>query len=358
MEIFKPVSSFDFNKITLANPQPLQGSTYFTKINYGFDNIPLYIQLPKCLTKQAVISSKRGKYSDLMYESGFHDEFIEWLEHLESTCQDKIDEKKQLWFQNEFTRDEIESMMTPIARMYKSGKYVLLRAYINENKHTGKDKCIVYNENEISVDLETINEETYIIPLILIDGIKFTSRSFEIDIKIIQIMVLDKNVQELTTCLIKKNVPTIKNIVKEENNTIKEDNNNSIIKEDITIIKENNPIKKEDNNIIKEEQKYSTNNLEINNTNSLLAETVEIFHSFLPKETIEEVNINYETIMDTVTDTIILKKPNEVYYQQFKVAKQKALEMRELAINAILEAKNIKEKYNLVVNIDDLLENF
>ena len=62
MEIFKPISSsFDFSKINLATPQPFQGSTYFTKINYSEDNLPLYIQLPKCLTKQAFISTKRGK---------------------------------------------------------------------------------------------------------------------------------------------------------------------------------------------------------------------------------------------------------------------------------------------------------
>ena len=65
MEIFKPHStSFEFNKISLATPQPLQGSSYFTKINFGENNLPLYIQLPKCLTKQAVISTKRGKYCD------------------------------------------------------------------------------------------------------------------------------------------------------------------------------------------------------------------------------------------------------------------------------------------------------
>ena len=92
-----------------------------------------------------------------MYECSSHNEFIEWIEKLESICQDKIDAKKELWFQNDFTRDDIETMMTPIARMYKSNKYALIRSYINENKHTGKDKCIVYNENEINVDLENIN---------------------------------------------------------------------------------------------------------------------------------------------------------------------------------------------------------
>jgi hypothetical protein len=333
MEIFKPISAaFDFSKITLATPQPVQGNSYFTKINFGGDNTPLYIQFPKCLTKQAVIATKRGKYCDLMYERGINDEFIEWIEHLESACQDKIDEKKQLWFQNEFTRDDIETMMTPIARMYKSGKYLLIRAYINENKHTGKDKCVVYNENEINVDLETINEEMYIIPLLLIDGIKFTSRSFEIDIKIVQIMVLDKSAPEISACLIKKSLepaPVVISIPA------------PLVQQQTPIIAEPSP---------------ASSAPEKSDNERNRAEIISLSPLPLEKPTIEEVQIDYETI----SDSIILKKPNEVYYEQYRLAKRKAVEMRENALSAILEAKGIKQKYNLEVNedSDDLNEDF
>jgi hypothetical protein len=335
MEIFKPIpSAFDYSKITLANPQPLQGNSYFTKINYGENAIPLYIQFPKCLTKQAIIATKRGKYCDLMYERGsVNDEFIEWIEQLESQCQDKIDEKKQLWFQNEFSRDDIETMMTPIARMYKSGKYVLIRAYINENKHTGKDKCIVYNENEVNVDLETINEETCIIPLLLIDGIKFTSRSFEIDIKIVQIMVLDKAVPEISTCLIKKNAAPLLPLIM----PLKE--------EQVSVI--NAPF-----NII-----APNTNAPFDLENTVPVEKISETPASIPleKPSIEEIEILY----DTLSDTMSLKKPNEVYYEQYRLAKQKALEMRENAIQAILEAKSIKQKYNLEDDeTDELEENF
>jgi hypothetical protein len=68
---------------------------------------------------------------------------------------------------------------------------------------------------------------------------------------------------------------------------------------------------------------------------------------------IEEVQIDYQTISDSIT----LKKPNEVYYEQYRTAKRKALEMRDNAISAILEAKGIKQKYNLEVDEDsDVLD--
>jgi len=401
MEIFKPNSAtFEFNKISLATPQPLQGSSYFTKINFGENNLPLYIQLPKCLTKQAIIAAKRGKYCDLMYERNTsNDEFIEWIEGLESICRDKIDEKKQLWFQNEFTRDEIDTMMTPIARMYKSGKYVLIRAHINENKYTGKDKCIVYNENEVNVEIDSITEESYIIPLILIDGIKFTSRSFEIDIKIIQMMVLDKAVPEMTACLIKKSPGTVgasasvagasvagasvagasvagaigvigasakgatdtDSIPNTIPNTIPDNDtipDNTI--PDNTIPDNTIPDNTIPNNTIPNNTKKDyLENISISQpspppTPSLSLLKEEEIQYPLEKPSIEEIQINYETI----ADTIILKKPNEVYYEQYRIAKQKALEMREAAINAILEAKNIITKYNLVDEDSDLDEDF
>lgn len=351
MEIFKPVAGFDFKKITLASPQPLQGSSYFTKINYGENNLPLYIQLPKCLTKQSIMTTtKRGKYSDLMYERGSQDEFIEWIESLESACQDKIDEKKQLWFQNEFTRDDIETMMVPVARMYKSGKYVLIRAYINENKHTGKDNCIVYNENEVNVDITSITEETYIIPLILIEGIRFTSRSFEIDIKIIQMMVLNKAMPEMMSCLIKKTggtatVPVPPALVPEPMPT-------ALVSAPASLVPVPTPVPTAlalapvPASPVPASEKEDREEKDLENTTKplLLPEMP------LEKNDIEEIQINYET----VSDTIILKKPIEVYYEQYKIAKQKALELRENALHAILEAKtsildakNIKSKYNL-----------
>jgi len=369
MEIFKPISSsFDFSKITLASPQPLQGSTYFTKINYGED-LPLYVQLPKCLTKQSFISTKRGKYCDLMYERCLHDEFIEWIEKLESICQDKIDDKKQLWFQNDFTRDDIETMMTPIARMYKSGKYVLIRSYINENKHTGKDKCIVYNENEINVDLENINEETFIIPLILIDGIKFTSRSFEIDIKLIQIMVLDKEVQAINTCLIKRAQqdaapqqvaahiqPQKQEVVAPQEvlapprqEDLAPQNVEPPTQEDLAL--QTQELQKQE--VLEPPRQEVLAHIQENVVQKVsIEENIKETKEYLEKnkdDEIEEVQLKYESISDSV---IILKKQNEVYYEQYKIAKKKALELRTNALNAILEAKNIKTKYNLIQDSD------
>ena len=52
---------------------------------------------------------------------------IDWFENLETYCQNKIYDKKELWFHNNLTRDDIEQMLTPCSRSYKSGKNILIK---------------------------------------------------------------------------------------------------------------------------------------------------------------------------------------------------------------------------------------
>ena len=84
MDIFKPTQEFEFNKITLGNPLPIQGGAFFSKVIFSDKEKELFIQLPKCTTKQAIITTKRGKYCDLMYTRDQNETFFNWLEKLES----------------------------------------------------------------------------------------------------------------------------------------------------------------------------------------------------------------------------------------------------------------------------------
>jgi len=54
--------------------------------------------------------------------------------------------------------------------------------------------------------------------------------------------------------------------------------------------------------------------------------------------------------LENNSESIILKKPNEVYYEIYREARNKAKEAKKQAIIAYLEAKNIKKTYML----DDL----
>ena len=337
MEVYRVDKNFDFEKLSLANPQPVQGGSYYTKIN--IDSNPLYIQLPKCSTKQGVITTKRIKYSDLLYDKSNEEILINWALALEGRCQELIYEKRNLWFHQEIQKDDIETMMSPLFRLYKSGKKLLIRTYIDIKKENSLPKCVAYDENEIKVDLETIDENTTLIPLVLIEGIKFSSKSFELDIKLTQIMVLDDEPSASNICLIKNN----KNVNNSVEKVLEPDNKESLELIDKSKLTDTNETLKVEEN--KEEE-----NKEMHEVISEISK--EVKSELTNIETLDNNDIEEVQIQVNDEEPISLKKPNEVYYEIYRAAREKAKQMRRIAVEAYLEAKNIKTKYALH-NIDD-----
>jgi hypothetical protein len=405
MDIYEPNTSFEYDKITLANPQPIQGGSYITRITMD-DDKPMYVQFPKCCTKQAIVTTKRGKYCDLMYERERHEELIQWMENLESTCQDKLDEKKALWFTADLSRDDIGHLMSPIARLFKSGKYLLIRTHIHTDKHTGLDKCMAYDEDQVNVAINTIGPDRDIIPLLLIDGIRYSSRSFEINIKLTQFMVIDKKVELLNTCMIKRrksdkveeasspttslanpspdntdyiddkdeietSTPAVNIVVSEietsgiecdtgEGNFV--DLGEHLEKLDVgtwsdtigeTPLTSENKEQNQENDLIPNLTDTSIKG-DVSNDTNLPPSSLEspdlgnLDKHELETDTLEEISLE----PDELSESITLKKPNEVYYEIYRTARQKAKHMRQVAVEAYLEAKKIKSQY-MLSDIDD-----
>ena len=370
--IIEPTNNFDFTKFNLENPSPLQGGTFFTKLNCGDKKLPIYVQLPKCISKHGIIKNPSSKksYIDLLFQY-FETDLLTWFENLEITCRELIYQKRDLWFQTEMDLDDIENMFISPAKSYKSGKFLSIRAQIPTTKQIKRDYCIIYDESEQVLTASSITADTQLIPLIKIDGIKFTSKSFQLEITIPQIMVLNIEQNIKNGCIINRN--------KLENNKLE---NNKL---------ENNKL---ENNKLSE----SLANLEINKSDTLeklggsitLEKTVkdEVKDNVKDKvkdkvkdEVKDEVKdkvkdevkdkVNDEaafncnelqeiklTIKD-IDDEISLKKPNEIYYEIYKVAREKAAHMRKVALEAHLEARNIKTKYMLddLSNSEDDLSN-
>jgi len=412
MDIYEPNTTFEYGKVTLANPQPIQGGSYVTKITMDNDK-PLYVQFPKCCTKQSIVSTKRGKYCDLMYERERHGELVHWIENLESICQDKLDEKKSLWFTADLSRDDIGHLMSPIARLYKSGKYLLIRTHIHTDKHTGLEKCMAYDEDHVNVDISTIEPERDIIPLVLIDGIKYSSRSFEINIKLTQFMAIDKTVELMNTCMIKhrksdkvesSDLPAAtssENLVLAQTPVLT-DYVGDISGTDTSLpvgniaepeydgslpaqcdLGEDNPTTSPEHLEKPDVGKHTNTSFEIEaNTSQILSHEEKNLEDDLasdipvpcikddsPNDTnsqpgslegkslgsseepirdigstsLEEIDLEPNDLLGSIT----LKKPNEVYYEIYRTARQKAKHMRQVAVEAYLEAKQIKSQYML-----------
>ena len=350
-----PNNDFKFEQLTLGVPSGLQGGSYFTKI-YNNDG-KVYLQSPSCLTKQGVIKTGKKMYVDLMFTPD-NQNILSWFETLVERVQSLIYEKRNLWFHNEMDLEDIEGAFTTPVRTYKSGKFYLIRANINANNFH------VYDEDENPVNIESLNDSNNkIIPLIEILGVKFTSRSFQLEISLKQIMVIqEKNI--LNNCLIKRNNLNQDNKIKTNNNSILVDNEkiNDEQNVDEQNVDEQNENDLELNEKIKDEENLENlenfdNNNNNNNNNNEIDNDDNIDND--ENDKIDEIDDNVEILDNTYNleevdincndeDQLInLKKPNEVYHEIWKEARKKAKMARKAAINAYLDAKNIKATYML-----------
>ena len=112
-------------------------------------------------------------------------------------------------------------------------------------------------------------------------------------------------------------------------------------------LQENENENENENNIENEykSQQYDNNNEQISLDVQELEDKTEL------KEL--DWNISLENDLETnEIEPIKLKKPNEVYYELYKEARQKAKLAKKSAIIAYLEAKNIRQTY-MLDNLDE-----
>lgn len=398
-EIYFTNKDFDFSQLSVSQPISVQGGAYFTKIK--INNAPLYIQPTKCYTRQGLSETNKKAYMDLMFTNE-DEEVIEWFEHLEQRLTELIYEKRELWFQNEMEKEDIENFFNPVCRAFKGGKYHLVRINIPKNKAISSQYfCNVYDENENIIPIQDLNDTHSIIPCLEVQGIKFSARNFQVDLIGKQIMLLN-NKPIFNSCVIKREVThnintvlteTEKNIVSKSMDTInnvkqekqekQETNGNSLgttgIEDKTTdTSQENDPttIKGLHRNIIdtlvdssSDDDDTSVNDTHENDThkndthendtheNNTKNETdlpTPPISTYLEKNIENQMNNKSDDLEDITNDLIIndkqnitLRRPNEVYYEIYKIAKNKAKQHKKAAISHYLEAKKIKNTYLL-----------
>jgi hypothetical protein len=201
METYKADIYFDFNKLKLSQPVALSGNSYFTSLSLLNGN-PILIQTPHILTKNGFVKSAKKNVCDLVFDSECS-ECIQWFENLETNCYRLLHEQSSNWFQNTLELDDIENAFSPSLKSYKSGKCQICRCNVSSDFNTQAPKTKIYDENELPVSYEHINDKTKVIILLEVRGIKFTTRSFQLDFDIRQMMIVAKN-EELDKCLIKR----------------------------------------------------------------------------------------------------------------------------------------------------------
>ena len=290
-----------------------------------------------------------------------------------------------------------------LLRTYKGNK-LLLRCFIPKTKSRIGSKTVqIYNEEEEQLTFDDVDNTSKMISILEVSGLKFTSQSFQLEFMLRQIMII-KEKPIFNKCLIKISNPP-ENIVttkpesdsdaesdisvdettlqieakdqeepEEENSSNKEVENNpttEIIAQDISSIEIQTPPIDISENIVCETIDIS-NNIQNNIEEVPTKNEIDNIENLEETEHVEQQIDNTEEslvkngIINEIeilppsesSDSVTLKKPNEVYMEIYKEAKKKAQEAKKHAIQAYLEAKRIKSLYLLdeIESSDDELD--
>jgi len=362
MEIFDTNDSFDFEKLVLTKPTSIPGGNYF--IRFLTNGQPLYIQPPKCKTRQGVVKAGKRFYSDLMFTNE-NEDFIRWMENLENYCQQYIYKNREKWFEGEMELHDIENYFTSPLKLFKSGKYYIART--NITTVLGKPTLKIYDENEKEIDFENISDDTNVMTILEIQGIKCSAKSFQIEVELKQMMVLQPT-DIFEKCIIKSNLPV--NVTGDSPGHTDKDSNEveeSAPEDDKDIVPK---ISIDDEIVNDNEDKihFGESAAELEDVGvhtSLSEESGQVQEPSCADDTLtsdqeigtcpeklpgdenslEEVEFHLEDFNDS--EPIIIKNRNNVYYEMYKEARKKAKIARDVALSTYLEAKRIKNTYML-----------
>ena len=398
----KDFDSFQFDSIVLTKPGPIDNGNYFIK--FLVDNNNLYTQPPKCVTRNGIINVGKKWYIDLMF-TNVDENFIQWVENLESHCVKHIYNNRTKWFDSDMELHDIENYFSTPMKVFKSGKYYILR--VNIANHLGKPAIKIFNENQEEQQFDSVKENQQVMSVIEFKGIKCSARSFQIDIELKQLMTLTPS-NLFDSCVFNTtNISTpIANETKDTNDILEEDNtlplsepsDTNIINTDMTdsletssmntidvqdkdligtsnnesdidetsfnVIKYNNNSQDENTNVPSEEEpdtqetpsdlgiseeKEENQDEEPEKINENMSEekisidTIDITPT--TNSDFEEVNFDLEELPEE--DNLVLKNRKDVYYEMYREARRKAKIAKEMAMASYLEAKNIKNTYML-----------
>lgn len=398
--------NLDFSNIKLRMPKPLQGGTYFSKIENN--SKPVLIQTPKCLSKNGIHKTGKKVYVDLKFSLD-DKHIIEWITSFEEKIKSLIYEKKDLWFHDEPSEDEIDYLWSSSIRNVKD--VYLLRTYV---QRTNKSEQVqVWDEDESEISLDDIEVSDNLISIIELGGLKFTSQSFCLDLYLRQVVVI-KDKPIFNKCLIKinkndsnklnlqlsKKKDLNSDIVNEDDNTDESEKEEDVAKVVKETLEEDNITENNSDNVVVEEMvkepeqnnkdTVEANKEESNEKNSeeeLVEKSVIDDKKEDIEENSEEKNIlednlsekikqdvekdisdkkdntlvkntkevleEFELKVPETVETMTLKTPRDVYLEIYKKARKKALDAKKEAIKAFLEAKNIRETYLLDQYDDD-----
>ena len=171
--------------ISYMNPEKI-GPSYYSPIGYGDTNDPLYIQTPKikCLHSISDVKEKTNPFLEVEIPNGKYDiyEFFMNMDdhNIKTTYKNRLE-----WFSKDLPLEAVDDMYKRTVQPFKKNSNPKLKFRLPVIK--GKIMCNVYNQQKVFVDLDEIKEDSEVILILHIRGLKILKQYFYCDCYVSQI---------------------------------------------------------------------------------------------------------------------------------------------------------------------------
>jgi hypothetical protein len=344
---------FAFDQLKLGTPVS-KGKTSSTNSSYlmrlKWNDQPLYLQPPKCFAKQSILRSGKQFYCDLVF-SIEDEEFLRWLEQLETQVVDLLYARRNDWFETELDRNEIENYLQPHGKSIDGGKKYVIRVALPSN--LGKCDLKIYDHQETEVALDAVKEHTALYSILECKGIRCSLRSFQFEFEVKQMMLAAPETL-FEQCMIHRRSdepkpstqhdPVKQEQVEERKQEKKQEHVEPTKQEQVEEPVEPTKQEQEQEQVPTKQEDFEERKREAHPFN-------EQPEAIMTLEDPEQNNDDH----DDDSNIMVLKPRDDVYYKLYREAKRKAKEAKWIALTSYLEAQNIKSTYfgNSVVSDDD-----
>ena len=162
--------------INYSRPEKM-GSSYFGSFSFGETLQPLYIQTPKvkCKVNVSDLKDKKNPYLEIEIPSTNFDLYDLFLSIDDQNIKNTL-HKSEEWFQKEIPLEAIDDMYKRITKPFKKGENPTMKFRLPVIKN--EIQTTVYNQQRVFINIEDIKEDSEVILILHLRGLKFLKHFF------------------------------------------------------------------------------------------------------------------------------------------------------------------------------------
>ena len=178
----------EMNNINYDFPKKIKGGSYMSLASYGNDKQKLLIQTPKLETSTGICSNELRSYIELLLDRG-HWPFYEFLTNLDEYNVLLVEKKSKDWFNQAYPIDIIDEFYKTNIKLSKRKQPPKIRFKIHMSKK--EILCDIYNQRQELIHPEKIANNSKVIAVLELIGLKFLKQQFSIEWRVVQMKIFE-----------------------------------------------------------------------------------------------------------------------------------------------------------------------